>query len=273
MRVANNLQKQQDNESKQFLKPVKPSAAIISDYQRRLDKMVRDMQASGKYWVNYWYRQFNPNLIDLQNQIPSKKINPLIVGLGIYWLKKFNDFANKYSPKYADKVADYTDITLKNNLKSAGHNVNLQNNRTRQDIVSSIIDENVSLIKSIPSKYFDAISFIVNQGYQNGKDEDYIAEELQKRYGITKRRAKMIASDQTHKATAALNRFRQLELGIKEAEWLYTYRSKTERLDHVRANGKKFDIEEGCLISGEYIQPGQLINCKCLSKPLLPINF
>ena len=43
------------------------------------------------------------------------------------------------------------------------------------------------------------------------------------------------------------------------------------RPDHVAANGKRYKIAEGCLISGEHIQPGEDINCRCTSRPVLPI--
>ena len=34
--------------------------------------------------------------------------------------------------------------------------------------------------------------------------------------------------------------------------------------------GKEFDIEKGCLIDGEYIQPGEEPNCGCTSEAIIP---
>ena len=55
-----------------------------------------------------------------------------------------------------------------------------------------------------------------------------------------------------------------LYLGIRVAFWDYTNRFREHpRINHRNANGKKFYIEKGCLINGEYIYPGELYGCKC----------
>ena len=58
-------------------------------------------------------------------------------------------------------------------------------------------------------------------------------------------------------------------MGVKYARWVYTYRSETPRESHVEADGRLFDISKGCLIDGEYILPGEKINCKCSFRPVI----
>ena len=86
-----------------------------------------------------------------------------------------------------------------------------------------------------------------------------------------KAQIELIARDQSNKANAVVSRARQLELGITDAIWMHSHAGKNPRKDHVAANGKRYKIAEGCLISGEYIQPGEEINCRCTSRPILPI--
>ena len=61
------------------------------------------------------------------------------------------------------------------------------------------------------------------------------------------------------------------ELGLTKAVWDHgsAYRHEP-RHSHVVATGTPFDIREGCLIDGEYIQPAEKINCKCVYKAVLP---
>ena len=37
----------------------------------------------------------------------------------------------------------------------------------------------------------------------------------------------------------------------------------------MEADGRLFDISKGCLIDGEYIFPGELINCACSFAPVI----
>jgi uncharacterized protein with gpF-like domain len=96
------------------------------------------------------------------------------------------------------------------------------------------------------------------------------AEGIKALYPVTANRAVLIARDQTNKATAVITRTRQIELGLKEALWVHSGGGKTPRPSHMRANGERYKIAEGCVIDGVPIQPGELINCRCVSRPILP---
>ena len=102
--------------------------------------------------------------------------------------------------------------------------------------------------------------------------DDYVNDGRAIWIGVNdpQRRAELIARDQSNKANAVVNRARQMELGITEAIWMHSHAGKTPRPDHFKANGTVYKIAEGCKISGEYIQPGEEINCRCTSRPVLP---
>ena len=109
------------------------------------------------------------------------------------------------------------------------------------------------------------------RSYSAGRDLATMVKELKTLYPAASHRAELIARDQSNKANAVVNRTRQMELGITEAIWMHSHAGKTPRPDHVAADGKRYKIAEGCLISGKYIQPGEEINCRCTSRPVLPI--
>ncbi|WP_415429989.1 phage minor head protein [Acetobacter malorum] len=98
-----------------------------------------------------------------------------------------------------------------------------------------------------------------------------LLQTLQQRFGITRRRAANIARDQNAKVTSAINKQRQIETGLFEAEWVHSAGGKHPRASHVEAGRKKlrFDVREGALIDGERIWPGQKPNCRCSSRVIL----
>ena len=99
-----------------------------------------------------------------------------------------------------------------------------------------------------------------------------MVQELEALYPKAKHRAKLIARDQSNKIHATTTRARQLELGITEAIWMHSHGGKEPRPDHVAANGRKYNVAEGCLISGEYILPGTMINCRCTCRSVFPFE-
>lgn len=101
---------------------------------------------------------------------------------------------------------------------------------------------------------------------------DYIRKELVDRFRISERKAKLIARDQTNKAMQAIGRARSLEAGIQEATWVHIPGAKMSRETHKNFDGKKFDLSKGMYDPdvGKRIMPGELINCNCRFKLVLP---
>jgi uncharacterized protein with gpF-like domain len=107
-----------------------------------------------------------------------------------------------------------------------------------------------------------------------------MTEELHHQFGVTERRARMIARDQTNKATNNLSRQRLLSYGINKGIWMHTASGKTYRethaLDHTQGgmDGAEYFIDEGCYDPNpnvqDYIQPGELVNCYCVCRPVIP---
>jgi SPP1 gp7 family putative phage head morphogenesis protein len=141
-----------------------------------------------------------------------------------------------------------------------------------RDIIQATVHENVSLIKSIPRQYLTQVEGLTMRSVQSGRDLGFLAKGLQKQFGVTKKRAALIARDQNNKATTMLNRARQTELGITEAIWVHSSAGKKPRPTHVKMNGKRYDVSEGMYDSheGRYVLPGELINCRCTSRSVIP---
>jgi SPP1 gp7 family putative phage head morphogenesis protein len=252
------------------IRPTRPNAGVQAAYQKRLDALIAEMHRSLVWFVSAAYKANEPAIMAL-DRTPAQELSASIRKLRGRWLANFDELAKKTAPQFAEETLKYSDTALRASLKKAGFTVEFKTTPAVRDAYQAIIGENVGLIKSIAEEHLTQVEGMVMRSVQAGRDLGYLSKELQDRYGITKRRAALIARDQNNKATAVITRVRQRELGITEAIWLHSYGGKHPRASHIAADGKRYDVEKGMLIDGEWIFPGEKINCRCVSKSILPI--
>ena len=84
----------------------------------------------------------------------------------------------------------------------------------------------------------------------------------------TKKRAKLIARDQTQKVNAAVTQGRQSNLGVTEYIWR-TSSDERVRESHKSKNGKRFRWDSPPADTGH---PGQDIQCRCVAEPVIELN-
>lgn len=254
---------------KKYLPPVNYNAGIAADYTRRLHTLIQAMDKSAAYWIMARYKNNTPRIA--QDASPADEMQRIIRELARRWQKAFNDAADGLSQKFAEAAKNHSDRALVSFLKDAGVTVSFRNTAAVRDIIDATVHANVALIKTIPQQYFSRIEGIVMRGVQAGSDLKLITDGIQKTYSIQRKRAAFIARDQNRKATAALNKARNVELGLTKAEWLHSGGGKTPRHTHVKMNGKIFDVREGLYDSdeGRNVMPGELINCRCQYRTVL----
>jgi SPP1 gp7 family putative phage head morphogenesis protein len=250
------------------LPAVRANAGIEAWYRRQLDALVLEMHASIVYWLTETWKANEPELA--QDATPANVLRAAMAKLTIRWLRKFNEGADKLAKLFADKSLKYTDSVFQKTLRDAGFAIPFTMTPAMRDVYSAVIGEQVGLIRSIAAQHLTQIETVVMQGVQRGRDLAYIHDELRARYGVTKRRAALISRDQSNKATATLNAARQQGLGIKQAIWRHSGAGKEPRPEHVKADGEKFDLSKGMYLEGEWVLPGQAINCRCTAQPIIP---
>lgn len=124
------------------------------------------------------------------------------------------------------------------------------------------VAENVRLIKSIPSDELSDMEGIIQRGVMNGSSADTIKKQIRERYGITERRAKLIAVDQIGKSNAALTRQRQKDAGIDGYIWRGVLDSRERQL-HLDREGKSYKWSSPPPDG----HPGQPVLCRCYAEP------
>jgi len=250
-------------------KPVISNCGVAIRYRRAMDKEIQAMFDSFEYWLQATYRKAPPLLA--QDASPVDIVKKVFAKLSKYWLDRFNDSAKKIAKYHVGRMFLTSDKSLQNVLKDAGWAVDFKMTKEMTDALNANIAANVGLIKSIPAQLLPQVEGIVMRSYSSGRDLKTMVDDIRALHPVSQKRAALIARDQSNKANAVVNRTRCLELGITEAKWMHSSAGKKTRKSHVEANGKIYDIARGCKIDGDYIQPGELINCRCTSRVILPI--
>jgi len=244
-------------------------------YRQRLDKLIAQMQRSICYWLIAKYRANPPELAS--DASPTADLLREIRQLGARWLRKFDEGARRLGEYFATSVQRRSDTALKQILKDSGFTVKFRMTRTMNDVLQATIGAQVGFIKSIVSEHLSEVQGLVMRSVQEGRDLGTLTTQLEERYSVTRRRAALIARDQNNKATASMTRVRYQELGIEQAIWMHSGGGREPRPTHVafsagRLNGPIFNIKDGWLdpAVNERVWPGTLINCRCVSRPIVP---
>lgn len=250
--------------------PVHPSAAIQIAYQRDLrqrlikpmaDDLLRELRAAWKA---------GPGIAE--DAPPASRLRTVMERWGRKWTARLETLAEKMAREFADASKGYTDRAVKKSFADAGLTIQWRPTKKMLEGYAAVVYENVQLIKSIPQKFLTDVQSDVWLSATRGADMAALTEKIKHSYGVTWRRAALISRDQTAKAKAVFEAARRTEIGIKQAKWLHSHAGREPRPTHVKLNGQIYDVNKGLYDKdeGEWVLPGQLINCRCVSAAVIP---
>lgn len=137
-----------------------------------------------------------------------------------------------------------------------------------QEAMAAAIADNVGLIRSIPEQYFGRIQKAVSEALVQGDRYEAMAARILNIKGMTQRRAKLIARDQTAKMNSSFNQIRQTGLGISRYRW-QTSADERVRETHQANEGQIFRWDEPPATTGH---PGEDIQCRCVAIPIFDLD-
>ncbi|MCC8367088.1 phage head morphogenesis protein [Xenorhabdus sp. PB61.4] len=249
----------------------RPNAGLEQEYYRRMQALIQEMANSVDYWLSAEYKRQQPEIVG--DASPAKALTEKLFAIKGRWNTKFGQMAKSIAVWFVNRANTYASNSVKNKLKADSITVNMRVTPAVQNVLDSLYEQQVSLITSIPEQYLTLVQTLVQQSVVNGRDIGFLKAELKQRYRLTENRAKTIARDQNAKATNAIARERCKSTGITEGIWIHRAGgSKSYRESHIGMNGQRFTLSEGCYDPHvqRHIQPGELINCKCDFRPVIP---
>jgi len=253
------------------LPPIHPNAGLTAAYNKQLDTLVEQMNRSVTHWIGAAYkRQVARPAVLAADASPARELTDTMNRLKKYWVAVFNKAAPLLAKRFAERAARHVDLTMTNQMRQHDFGIDFKLTDEARNALDATVGENVALIKSIPQQYLADVEGLVMRSISVGGDMKTLGLELEKRYGLTRKRAGLIARDQNAKATATMVRVRQMGLGITHAKWLHSHGGREPRASHVAYDGKTFEVAKGAYIDGEWIYPGEKINCRCVSRAIIP---
>jgi SPP1 gp7 family putative phage head morphogenesis protein len=234
-------------------------------YNVQLQRMVRALK-----------RDIDAEIVPLLKQLAPEYIqdagwSDVVAGA----LKRLLDrWTSPFSRRVAQDIADKfvkSATTTPTGQTSFGIDI-FQNSQQLQDYLSAASWQNSQLITSIPVQYIDQVSNIVMGNMRQGMRPSYIEKALQQQFGVTQRRAKMIARDQTAKVTGEIAKQRQQGAGFQYFRWVDSHDQRVRHRHREIANkmteyGKGVYRWDDLPLSdkGEPIQPGSDYQCRCVA--------
>lgn len=280
------------------MKGVQPSSDAEQYYRLHLRAMVREM-------AKELYAVITPELKRLKPQYTGDAytrdswvddILAAIRGVASRWVSSaFEAQARRTATRTISMAeADNAAAFDKDIKRAVGVDFNqIVQSRGLQNYLDASIADNVSLIKSVPSDYFQKVENIILDNMRKGFAPTEIAKQLQEHTGVSYRRAKLIARDQMAKINSDLTRQRQKDAGI---EFYRSQHANDERVSGKPggryANAKiscwaiaerdigygkgVYKVDEGATYAGETgLHPGRHhVNCRCVAISLIPqVNY
>lgn len=242
----------------------KPPLAPEVEYKKKLQAYIRAINTEIE-------REIFPLLVELEplyvQDTPRQNV-----------LSKLNEIKKMFSPidNYAYKTARefvaQVDEQNKKRLygnfkKSFGFSMpRLIREEKLRPALDRHIYENVRLIKSIAPEHLDRVKNVISEGMTCGRTANDIRQEIRQGFGITERRARLIARDQTTKINGNLNHIRAVDAGITRYRWIGRD-DALERASHVANNNKIFYWDKPPKTG----HPGQDYQCRCYAKLIIDL--
>lgn len=139
-----------------------------------------------------------------------------------------------------------------------------------KEIIERWIEQNISLIKSIPYDCLNEMQAITQKGFVDGRTITSIAKDIQKAYSVRRSKALFLARDQMAKLNSEITQYQQRDAGVNRYIWS-TSGDERVRESHAALDGKTFSWDSPPVVdkkTGRRAHPGEDYQCRCVALPV-----
>jgi SPP1 gp7 family putative phage head morphogenesis protein len=252
------------------------NASVQEKYKLMLTALVKKMARDTEREIAYLFTIDSPvgvmdESLASQARIITNKLT-----------KKFDTLFGRKAPLLAERMIKNTNrvsnTALKGSLKKISEGLVLKNNLMTgrlREVLKATVAENVSLIKSIAQDYQGRVQKAVLRSVTSGNGLQDLMPALRKYEGISYRKARFIALDQTRKTYNNINADRMQKVGVQKFEWVHSGGGDKPREDHIAMSGNIYSFDNLPIIdekTGERGIPGQAPGCRCIMVPVYEFN-
>ncbi|WP_230623739.1 phage minor head protein [Chromobacterium violaceum] len=139
-------------------------------------------------------------------------------------------------------------------------------------VMQSLLQEQVTLIKSLPLEAAERVHRLTLQGIEDGTRSSEIAKEIMRSGEVTASRAKLIARTEVSRTASTLTQARAQHIGSTGYIWR-TCGDSDVRSDHRVLNGKFIPWDQPPVAdsrTGARAHAGCIYGCRCYPEPVIP---
>jgi len=135
------------------------------------------------------------------------------------------------------------------------------------DLLRDAALKNAQLIKGLADDTVKRVSLTVMNAVMNGTPAKDLRKELTRQFGISDRRARLIARNEIASFNSDMNRLRHVQAGVTTYTWRTSADERVRPL-HRELDGKVYEYgkptgaEDG-------LPPGKPINCRCIAQGIV----
>lgn len=262
-------------------KPLNPNLSAANRYEKRLDKLINVMIKDVEKELKVLFKERVAKQYFTQDASISSQARIVTNALIDKYEALFAQMSKPLAENVAEEANKSSSQSIGKSLKDIGEGFTIKVasiSKRQREILNAAVTENVALIKSIPQKYLNGVQQAVMRSIVEGQGLKDLIPYLDKHKSITKRRAKMIAYDQTRKTFNGLNRQKMKDVGFNKFKWLHSGGSKEPRKLHQELSGNVYPLDEPEKLpiidkkTGQRGFPGDLPNCRCRAVPVIELG-
>lgn len=260
---------------------LRPSAAIRDWYDVQLNRLIISMIEDYRREINRVFEHPDVEEFYSGDASPTAQFKKTLNGLNERWKKIFKGAARTLGTRFTEKVDAHSKTTMTNSLSVAGIvEPRMQYNKNVLETLSASTEFNHTLITNIQAeahdRIYDVIMLSLSSPNPDEQGQPAIIKHLTEVEEMSKKRAELIARDQTAKVYSSLNTERMRQNGIQKFQWIHSSAGKVPRPSHVAKDGEIFTLDDPRLWTGPKADqgpPGWPINCRCTMVPVLDIDL
>lgn len=250
----------------------RPSTAYELAFRRELKKLGEEMRQDVERALGAFLEGSAP----VAQDAAMISLAQTVKALREKWYKEYAKRGRVLAKWLADKTDKRTMRQIMRKLKETGFSVTPAYGPAQQELISGIVEQNVSLIKAIPQQYLRRVQRAAAVTFKRGQDVGLLTKVLKRVLEQCGREsenhAALIARDQTQKATQAFAIANAQAFGARRGRWIHVPGKYSARITHMKMDGQVFDLDKGIYDAdcGQWVKPGELYYCNCQFEVLMP---
>lgn len=257
---------------KQGLDPIKPSKKTERAYFKALTHIVAEAAKATRSFVL-------PAVEASQSGGGAGQTTAALDGLKTLLVRITPNVAGIVTNLLGKEAERHTEVWIDSVESATG--IDIRPVVTQGDIADEfamMIRRNVRLIDDLSDDVYQRIERSVTDAVINGTRPEALRKVLTEQLGITQRRAKLIARDQTAKAVSDLNQLRQEQAGIDRYIWSCSMDERVRGNPQGKYPHVKYShwAREGKVIRWDNPppdgHPGKPVNCRCVARAFIDLS-